>query len=121
MRFAVDALQKIHGLLAAAAISDVARGRQIVHGNTTYRSIPELWENAVRYTIEEGKPLTLGNIRRNADNLIEQMKSMIQDDVGIAMDEMGRRYPEEYEPYVPVKPLDLEAMNQNDPYRDTPF
>lgn len=89
MRFAGDLLQKLHGLGAAAIIAPVARGRQFRWGQQMYDSIPSLWQDAVRWTIDAGEPLTPANIRRNAERVIDSQNAMASEELGLKFDMLG--------------------------------
>jgi hypothetical protein len=102
MRFAGDILQRLHGIGAAAIVGPVAQGRQVLHGQLVYRNIPELWKEAVSWTIDEGLPLTPSNIKKNAEKVISSVETMIEDQVGINFDELGHRIQNREEMMVPI-------------------
>ena len=90
VRMAGSVADLIKGVLEAAAIADVAKGRQVRYGKLTYGSIPELYGHAVTSLKEEGSPLSITAIRQRARDLIEMQEAMIEDDIGINYDARGR-------------------------------
>jgi hypothetical protein len=104
MRFAGELLKNLHGLGAAAIVGPVALGRQERHGQLVYRNIPELWQDAVRRTIDADLPLTPANIRKSADRVIAEAETMIDDDLGINYDEFGNPIEDRETVFVPLPP-----------------
>lgn len=101
-------MEALHGVAAAAIIAPVVRGRQVNHGQLAYKNVPEVWKEAVEWTIEGGEALTPANIRRNAERVMNAREAMIEDEVGISYDELGHPIKE----FFAKKDIPLSSLNQ---------
>lgn len=81
--------------LGDAAVLAPLRHQQVLSkpvGSLTYSNIQQLANEARSSLAEANLPVTPGNLRAAAADIIERQRTMAQDMVGIVYDEKGRYY-----------------------------
>lgn len=81
--------------LGDAAVLSPLRHQQVLKkpsGTLTYSSIPTLAKDARQYLADQGISVTPTTLKQAAKDIIEQTKTMAEDQVGMTYDEMGRYY-----------------------------
>ena len=83
--------------LGDAAVLSPLRHQQVLRkpsGDLTYSSIPALAKEARENLASQGISVTPQTLKVEAQNIIDQQKTLSQDMLGILYDDMGRYYEE---------------------------